>query len=162
MNDVTYIHYGSKKFDPNRVRPIENEEYWTKPEGGLWASPVDADYGWYDWCRRENFDYRSLDVWFTFKLKEDTKILYLRCKEDLMSIPSKYILRWNCNPDHVVPATLYLDFEKLDEDGYQAIVYEHNVYTHYAFNCWDCDSIVVLDPTVITLVEEGGEIYDDT
>ena len=38
-----YIHYGSKQFDISKFEPIRN--WWNKPHGGLWASPVNAEYG---------------------------------------------------------------------------------------------------------------------
>lgn len=41
-----YIHYGAKSFIPGFVRQIVNKPLFTKPKGGLWASPVDAKYGW--------------------------------------------------------------------------------------------------------------------
>ena len=46
-----YIHYGSDKFDINKFLPIINQDYdWTKPkQGGIWASPIDAEFGWEQW-----------------------------------------------------------------------------------------------------------------
>ena len=28
---------------------------WNKPYGGLWASDINAKYGWKSWCEDENF-----------------------------------------------------------------------------------------------------------
>jgi hypothetical protein len=41
----TYIHYGSTAFIEESWEPIHNEN-WIKPHGGLWASAIDAPYGW--------------------------------------------------------------------------------------------------------------------
>lgn len=50
-----YIHYGNIKFEKERFREIENEDYRTKPKGGFWASQIDSKFGWKDWCEREKF-----------------------------------------------------------------------------------------------------------
>ena len=38
---MRYIHYGCTSFDKLKFQEIK---------GGLWASPIDAEYGWKDWC----------------------------------------------------------------------------------------------------------------
>ena len=39
------ISYGlGDKFIPEKFQPIKNVD-WVKPDGGLWASPVDSIYG---------------------------------------------------------------------------------------------------------------------
>ena len=53
---IEYIHYGSNKFDKNKFIPIRNEMFMTKPKGGMWASRVDSDYGWFDWCNNNDFE----------------------------------------------------------------------------------------------------------
>ncbi len=45
MNRQIYIHYGAKQFDPLLNFPIKNEHCWVKPEGGLWASRINASFG---------------------------------------------------------------------------------------------------------------------
>lgn len=41
---VTYVHYGHKTFDMRLFRSVTNGRYaGIKPNGGLWASPVDAE-----------------------------------------------------------------------------------------------------------------------
>ena len=50
-----YIHYGSKKFDTERFTPIKNCYPRNKPIGGLWASDVNAPFGWKKWCEGEQY-----------------------------------------------------------------------------------------------------------
>ena len=45
---IEYIHYGHNKFDIDRFMPIQNKMFYNKPYGGLWASRIDARYGWKD------------------------------------------------------------------------------------------------------------------
>ena len=52
MQDIKYIHYGSNSFDPIKFHPIKNVPFYTKPEGGLWASRTNTDFGWKDWCKK--------------------------------------------------------------------------------------------------------------
>ena len=50
----TYIHYGHKHFVSNDFVEIKNN-MWNKPIGGLWASDINAEYGWKNWCKDEEF-----------------------------------------------------------------------------------------------------------
>ena len=68
-----YIHYGNSKL--HEISPIRNEHHFTKPHGGLWASPIDAQFGWKDWCLRENFCTGKLERNFIFKLKPNAKMV---------------------------------------------------------------------------------------
>lgn len=47
-----YIHYGSNKFDPDKINflaGIYGINAFSKPMGCLWSSPIDAPYyGWKD------------------------------------------------------------------------------------------------------------------
>lgn len=52
-NEKVYIHYGSSTF--YKFPPVKNELYFDKPIGGLWASPIDTQYGWKYWCKVNHF-----------------------------------------------------------------------------------------------------------
>lgn len=60
-----YIHYGSDHFSMEKFKEIQNKlndhSWQNKPNYGLWASPVDAEYGWADWCKGEEFHTDRLD-----------------------------------------------------------------------------------------------------
>lgn len=50
------IHYGADKYDPALFRtPHDTERMLNKPSGGLWASPVNSDYGWKEWSDAEQW-----------------------------------------------------------------------------------------------------------
>lgn len=81
----TYIHYGSKVYDPACFKEIRNQRNpWNKPQHGtgLWASAVDAKYGWKDCCEDEGFSECIDDESFEFTLKGDAKIFTVGCKTD--------------------------------------------------------------------------------
>lgn len=145
-----YIHYGHKKFERVRFCPIRNRECFSKPDGGLWASPVDAKYGWSGWCEENDFRECNEDNSFTFTLREGANVLHIRDIEYLERLPqikSEYAL-W-CQ----------LDFEKLLEDGIDAIelhLSEEDVSNltvceglYWSLYGWDCDSILIMNPNVI-------------
>jgi len=52
---MKYIHYGSNCFDPSKFVEIKNEKYFNKPVGGLWASNIDAKFGWKEWCQGNDY-----------------------------------------------------------------------------------------------------------
>lgn len=50
------IHYGHSDFNIAKFKPIKNDDYgWVKPNGGLWTSPLESNWGWKDWCISEGF-----------------------------------------------------------------------------------------------------------
>lgn len=136
-----YIHYGAKHFDKNLFQDIKNIPF-VKPEGGLWASRINANYGWKEWTEDNEYmtdRYREGNC-FRFKLKNNARVLILKTKEDLKNLPKNKIPTF---------PTLYewLDFEELKK-RYDAIevVIEKLYWELYG---WDCDSILILNKDVI-------------
>lgn len=153
--DTVFIHYGDV-FDTEKFKEIKNANTpWVKPNGGYWASPVESNNGWKDWCLRENFlcfgdRYKNIDKHQKFTIAEDAKILYLRNEEEIMFLKETYESRDSL----LMRLAIYPDYEKIVADGYQAIYYEDNSETHYPLICWDCDSLLVMDPTIINIIKE--------
>lgn len=143
-----FIHYGSKKYDTEHFTPIQNCYQRNKPIGGLWASDVNAPYGWKTWCNDNEFypERNTEDNCFRFLLSDNAKILTLTCESDVENLPKLSEKRFSNN---------YPDFEKIIEQGFDVIDYrlsEDIGYfgsLYYALYGWDCDSILVLNPDVI-------------
>ena len=92
-----YIHYGSSKYDPNKfVEPKNNPDGYiiSKPQGGLWASKVNSEWGWKDWCRSEDFHTDRLEESFTFELSAYTTILPKQ-HNNMTSVIKDDIMRFN-------------------------------------------------------------------
>lgn len=140
-----YIHYGHKNFNLSSFIKIKNIEYNTKPQGGLWASKIDAKYGWKNWCKDNSFCNCKKENSFSFVLLNTARVLYINYVKDLKSLPKAEdklglnFLSW-----------ILLDFEELAKT-YNAI--EVNISNdfdlYYKLYGWDCDSILVMNPNVI-------------
>lgn len=149
-----YIHYGATTL--HKIEPIKNRPYFTKPEGGLWASPVDAEFGWKEWCERENFRKNSEDNAFRFRVKNPSKIIHIRDVKDLEKLPmqkSKFGLKDSL--------TMVLDFEKIqkDYDGIELHLSEEKLTRetfcnglYFKLYGWDCDSILIFHENAIEVV----------
>ena len=137
-----YIHYGHKQFLKQRFTEIYND--WVKPVGGLWASDVNAKYGWKQWCENENFRECSEDNAFYFELAAGANVLHIRKKEDLNGLP-RY------NSEFQIADAVYLDFEKLKDSGIDAVELHlsEDYQLYWALYGWDCDSILILNPDII-------------
>ena len=151
MDKPIYIHYGHSKYKtPN---PIVNEVGWTKPKGGLWASRKDDIFGWKNWCIKEDFRTSSFDTSFEFMLKDNAKVLELKDLDQLNDLP-------NVNrPDrlyfrHDWSTECCLDFEKLLKE-YDAVEVIDIGKFYWALYGWDCNSILVMNPDIIELVEHA-------
>lgn len=145
INSKIYIHYGSTKFSNNEWEPIRNEN-WIKPYGGLWASDIDAPYGWKDW--NETSDYQKCDSVnsFKFKLKPEAKILVI---DSVNALKRLHKLQYTVTT--LVRDTYFLNFERLLEDGYDAIDFQlsKDPKLYWAMYGWDCDSILVMNKDII-------------
>ena len=139
---MRYIHYGCTSFDKSKFQEIKNEPYFCKPKGGLWASPVDAEYGWRDWCEAENFRECSKDNSFSFALKGNAKVYHIRSVSDVKAMPQV----------NTGITTFYIpDFEKMLADGWDAIELHMSECgaLYWALYGWDCDCILVLNPDIV-------------
>jgi hypothetical protein len=107
LHGKTFISYGTNKYDPTCIKPINVNSEWgkvnNKPHGGLWASTIDSSFSWGDFCDREAFNLKSLNKHFIFKLKPKSKICVIDNIDDLIfySVFDDYIEKYT------------LDFKKI-------------------------------------------------
>lgn len=151
MSENIYIHYGSDKFDKERFMPIVNREMFTKPVGGLWATPENARFGWKEWCLQENYETQRLQENFEFTLGKYANILTLRNLDDLVGLPHQQEIHGLYTPASSVMGII-LDFEKMLEDGIDAINLDLSGGGFELFRplyMWDCDSILIMNPDII-------------
>ena len=138
-----YIHYGCKSFEKGLFTSVVNAMLSTKPMGGLWASRIDAAYGWKEWCNSSDFRDCTEENSFTFSLSNNARVLYTNSVNDLEDLPELHnefgICSWKL-----------LDFEELAKT-YDAI--EVNISSdpelYFALYGWDCDSILIMNPNII-------------
>lgn len=146
MNDL-YIHWGSDKFDRNKFTSVKNISYLNKPMGGLWASPVTADYGWSSWNNDNEFEQYNDDEYFVFRLTDNAKILNITNNEEVQEVLDKYA-REETEIMSIMEKK-FVDYEKLVRD-YDAVNFVENSDTHWPFYGWDCDTLLVMNADVIS------------
>lgn len=147
----TYIHYGATEL--HEIEPIQNERFFTKPKGGLWASPVDASFGWKEWCEREHFRKNSEENSFRFRVKDESKIIHLYSVKDLDKLPKQ---KSEYNDESLM---CILDFEKIqkDYDGIELHLSDESNHDfcnglYFKLYGWDCDSILIFNEKAIEVV----------
>lgn len=168
----TYVTYGlGNKFDISKLN-IDLDCFVGKPKQAWWGSPIDAKFGWKEWCEAEDWIPGDVDpeIYFNddnkilWTLEESSKILYLDTVYDLDTfVKLKYIVldvydeydNYRCDLKILVNHYKW-DFKKILDDGYTAIELTNGNIGHYftsevecLINGWDCESIVVLDPSKI-------------
>lgn len=157
MQKTIYKHYFrglESDFSKEVFKPIKNINF-VKPEGGFWASAINAKYGWKQWCNDECESWAE-GIPFKFTLKDDSKILYIRDVTDIANIPvidNDTRIMDLAMPAYLLPS-IYLDFEELSKkyDGIE-IDAGSNPRLYHAFYGWDCDSICIFNPDIIMEVE---------
>lgn len=149
-----YIHYGSEKFDMDKFLEIKDRGLLNpgrntcinKPDYGFWASPIDTDFGWKEFCVNEDFRTDRLSESFTIELSDDAKVFTVTKLDD---IPSDYIFRknrygaeyYNLNFDRIMKD--YDAMELIHSDGHYSELHNDLFYS------WDVDSIVIWNPQII-------------
>lgn len=154
-----YITYGKgNSFDKEKLPKVEDLEIELSPinkiQKTLWGSPIDANYGWKDWCESESFNTNKLLNSFQWTLKPEAKVLYI---EDLQDIFDKV-------PFIEAPLfkgsswkSTFVDFKKIISEYDAMEISMDNGYLGHmfvdkreeCFNSWDCDSIMVFNREMI-------------
>lgn len=151
MSDKVYIHYGATSFDIDKfIEPQYSSEWDFKPVNGLWASEDTDDeevYTWRQWCENENFCLHRLNYYFRFKLSENAKPFIIKDKE---VIESQFI--YNRSDSFI--GKHRIRFKELLKHGYTHIEFHENGWTHWHFYAWDCDCILIIDPSIIIPLKE--------
>lgn len=154
--DMVFISYGTDEFDVNKFRqPIFNSKRAminNKPVGGLWASPIDAQFGWVDFCDCNSFHLKTLAKHFIFRLKPNANIYIIDNEEDLRKISTLPDINYHNN--------LGINWELLkDYDG----VFVTDNGRHLKFlngikglEAWDVASICIFNPNVIVPIDENA------
>lgn len=143
-----YVHYGSANFEPDYFSPISNDPVITKPDGGLWGSPINSPRGWAYFCETVGWNACDERNSFKFKLKNSSNVLKIDSLEVLEGLPKRE------NPAFIpfVPKNwVCLDFEKLLEDGVDAVHVEisKDYRLNQALYTWDCDSVLVMNKDAV-------------
>ena len=159
MRTNKFITYGFF-INPEKFLPATTGRRWymNKPDGGLWGSPEDSEYGWKDWCLGEDFRTEKLQIWTKFVILPGTKILEIDSLEDLKEAIrkfGKYDQRLEIN---------YLDWEHIKNSWYRGVFLSErgNRQCHLPLeygapdlNGWDCESIVLFDLDCISITGYG-------
>jgi hypothetical protein len=123
--------------------PIKNRNF-VKPTGGLWASPVDSEFGWKEWNEQNQF--RDCSQSFSLRLKENARLYVIDTLQDLESAP---LLQYEY-------MTL-IDFEALAKD-YDGIwlTFEGMAETRFSTPLdlygWDCESVLLFNDECFELI----------
>ena len=165
-----YVTYGfGTIFNQNMLITDLHDGGNDKPRKAWWGSPINADYGQKEWCLDNYYliyedknlsfeenaaNYFADDNKIIWTLDSKAKILFVNDLEDLYDyLELGYIV--SKEEQYGYPRFKW-DFYKVLKDGYSAIELT-NAYLGHGFrspiedlmNCWDCESIVVLDQDVI-------------
>lgn len=154
-----YIHYGHKEFNINKFNQVKNQDeiLWSKPRcGGLWASAIDAQRGWKQWCEYNEFRDCNENNSFRFTLAENANVVHIYSIKDLQKLPQKLkplnyrslINRYFIDFENALNSgidAIELHLSEENEDDYDS--YMESLY--YVLYGWDCDSILIMNPDII-------------
>lgn len=184
--ELLLIHYGSKKFDRELFEPIRNGDLnkseeestitnrWhiSKPNGGLWACPINSELSWRQFVDENYGEIHEKDDYFVFKLKPEAKVLKIdsmEARDKLETLPDVFELSLQeldkkFFNDNLNPRKYRLDekinFEKLVEQGWDALwvtaeIISKDIMTlPQKFLVWDVETVLILNPDCIEQTEQ--------
>ena len=139
------------KFVPELFNKITN--FKDKPRGGLWASPIDSNYGWKEACYERDIDINPNE---SFEFTCEGLFLVIDGVEDLKSMLKTVVETVKCGDDEY---NFYgWDFERLVDFGISAIHLTKNGLNETAHSDpglfgWDCECVLVLNPKTVKMKE---------
>lgn len=147
-----YVTYGIQKADFSAEKFYKTKHVLPcKPDYGLWASRIDAEYGWKEWCEDSDFRECSDSCKMEFELAANTKILEIHCEEDVLPyiVKGRYNMSFGQSKTNISDG---INFEKLKSEGFDGLelfILEDRRLYDGVFNAWDCDSITIWNYDVI-------------
>ena len=149
-----YITYGFDKFEKERLVPVSQplSIRGNKPIGCFWGSPVGAEFGWKQWCERNDFRLSSFSSYIVWRLKDGSKILKIRSAADVEPLP--VVIDENLNDlPNIDYNLLRTKFDAVElVNPWIGKSCSHSSHKEFGFNTWDCQSIVVLNPNKIEVL----------
>ena len=149
-----YVTYGfGNIIDKSKIETnLAPRIYANKPLSAWWGSPINATYGWKEFCIDNKFKNKSYFATNNrVKWTLDGKIFVINNEDDLQDAKDHNLMKYY--KDHNL---FCFDFIKMKDNGYDAIELKayyigHNPYGDLAASLWgwDCESIVVLNPNKI-------------
>lgn len=146
---IELIHYGSELYIPEAVLPITND-YWNKPKGGLWTSPIKSKYGWKDWNADSGYINCDVEDSFTLQLRQGSKVVVVNSLEDYISLPKRNDVFLNEKLINFEELSKEFDAFWLTESGLNTTAtinyYKNNGMMLYG---WDCETIVIFNSSCV-------------
>lgn len=163
MNIPTqWLHIGTHIIDKEQFKPIKNIPLFPKPDGGIWASPLQLNEtyrsDWHQFC---------MGVWgktmnqkgVVFSFKRNSRFYVIDTHKDLIGLTEKTGIATDALTEQlsVFMKRSHVDFEKatklydviyLTQQGqYETRTpFQNREYNLYG---WDCESCLILNPDVI-------------
>lgn len=135
------ITYGCGNFDPEKFINIKNARF-IKPNGGLWSSPVDSQYGWKEWCQSECFYTETLEEYFKFDFYGNTVVIDSLADLDQLTFISDRCIDFECLVNKGIDAIFLTD----KGQGDTRLSHPKNLYG------WDCECVLVMNKDCISNV----------
>jgi len=141
VKDMKLTRISDNAFDPSKFQPVSMVDLH-KPVNGLWLSPTDSDYGWADWCKRE--DYYTGDRVEEFLYTGKTAVI--DCDDDYESFAWRYPRNDGSSYIDYVSMSEHFDAVHLTSNGLKEMRWENSdIYL------WDCETVLIFNISTITL-----------
>lgn len=167
LHNITFISYGTTEYDSTQIKPINIDKNSkelqiglsrNKPLGGLWASPLNSDNSWGEWCSDNSFRLDTLSKHFIFKLNKNSNIYVIDDINDLIEISTitNIIGQKSINIPYLVQNYDGVFVTSKASHKLRQTPYDMNLNDLYS---WDVESICIWNSNIIIPIEENAFEY---
>jgi hypothetical protein len=155
--EMTLVTYGcGDKLSRRKFKPIENDTYRNKPDGGLWTSPYRSKWGWRKWGKVNQYgDFKT-----SFKLRFEGMLAVVDSKWHMDRLPWTLVKLPSLGGRAVTYYTL--DFKKIADIGVDGIhlTVRGEQETRYSMGRigkslygWDCETVLLFNLDCVTQIK---------
>jgi len=139
---LSIVTYGlGNIFKPELFKPIKNRQF-CKPEGGLWSSPKESNWGWRDWCNTN--EWGDLDSKFELLYIGNTIIISKLSDLKKLIIQPGWDKKYFFYPDFEAMLKIEIDGIFLTEQGQ-----EETHLSNPGLYGWDCECLLIMNQKCI-------------
>ena len=151
----TYVHCSNDVFGKHLFHPVSNHRH-DKPDGGFWASAIDAPHKWEDWASVELGEDYHVEKQVQFTVAPGARIFQIASVDDLAYLAATYPSRDDASLEELGLGECCIDWQAMAME-WDGMSYDYGALRN-DMAYMDCDCIAIFNPDIIQCVNPEQDI----